>query len=186
MGLTWAIAWAVVGLMIGVASTLLPFLPWWDAFFAIFDAPLPALAIPGFVGGTIFSVVLGVAGRRRRFDQLSTARFAAWGAAGGVLLSLVPATMVLVGLATPADSTSIGRFTASIAPFLTALCSASAAASLALARRAQGGSRDSAAHAHQDVFVEDDVRSIGAGDVPALWTRPAAAERVAEEHRRGD
>ncbi|MDH4348941.1 MAG: hypothetical protein OEW17_09055, partial [Gemmatimonadota bacterium] len=89
MGLTWALAWALVGLLIGVTSNLLPGLPW-DAFFEVFDAPLPALAIPGFVGGALFSMVLGIAGRRRRFAELSLPRFAAWGAVGGLLLSLVP------------------------------------------------------------------------------------------------
>ena len=77
MGLTWAVGWAITGVLVGVASLLLPNLPW-DAFFAVFDAPLPALAIPGFVGGAIFSMVLGVVGRRRRFHELSLPRFAAW------------------------------------------------------------------------------------------------------------
>ncbi|MBK6487260.1 MAG: hypothetical protein IPF98_10390 [Gemmatimonadetes bacterium] len=61
MGLTWAVGWAITGVLVGVASLLLPNLPW-DAFFAVFDAPLPALAIPGFVGGAIFSMVLGSLG----------------------------------------------------------------------------------------------------------------------------
>ena len=57
MGLTWAVAWALFGLLIGVSSVLLPFLPW-ERFFDVFDAPLPALGVPGFVGGVIFSIVL--------------------------------------------------------------------------------------------------------------------------------
>ena len=65
MGVTWAVGWALFGVTIGVLSILTPWLPW-GLFFAVFDAPLPALAVPGFVGGTIFSLVLGVAGRRRR------------------------------------------------------------------------------------------------------------------------
>ncbi len=64
MGLTWAAGWALFGLLIGVTSILLPWLPW-ELFFDVFDAPLPALAIPGFVGGVLFSRVLGIAGRRR-------------------------------------------------------------------------------------------------------------------------
>src|SRR5689334_13739209 len=93
MGLTWAIGWAIAGLLIGVSSKLLPGLPW-DAFFAVFDAPLPALAVPGFVGGVLFSVVLALVGRHRRFNELSLPRFVAWGAVGGLLLSLVPAFLV--------------------------------------------------------------------------------------------
>ncbi len=89
MGVIWAVGWAVAGLLVGVASRLLPWLPW-DAFFAIFDAPLPALAVPGFMGGMLFAGVLMVVGRRRRFEELSLLRFTAWGAVGGLLLALVP------------------------------------------------------------------------------------------------
>ncbi|MBV9880705.1 MAG: hypothetical protein JO180_09440 [Gemmatirosa sp.] len=134
-GATWAVAWAVGGVLIGVASVLLPGLPW-DAFFDVFDAPLPALAVPGFVGGAIFSVVLGIAGRRHRFDELSLARFAAWGALGGLLLSLVPATLVALGLAHLGDGVAgLWRFTAAICGPLTLFSAASASGSLVLARR---------------------------------------------------
>ena len=102
MGLTWAVAWAIVGLLIGVASNLLPGLPW-NSFFEVFDAPLPALAVPGFLGGVFFSVVLGIVERRRSFAELSLPRFAAWGAVGGLLLSLLPAVLVVMGLASIAD-----------------------------------------------------------------------------------
>ena len=71
MGLIWAAGWALVGVLIGVTSKVLPGLPFWDSFFDVFDAPLPALAIPGFVGGVLFAVVLGIAGHRRRFEELS-------------------------------------------------------------------------------------------------------------------
>jgi hypothetical protein len=136
MGLTWAAGWAVAGLLIGVTSMLLPGLPW-DAFFEVFDAPLPALAIPGFIGGALFSVVLGVAGRRRRFDELSLPRFAAWGAVGGLLVSLVPAAMIAAGLATPRAGLDVWRTTAVVAVPMILLGAASAAISLALARRAE-------------------------------------------------
>ena len=139
MGLTWAIAWALTGILIGVASILLPWLPWWDDFFRVFDAPLPAMAWPGFVGGVLFSVVLGIAGRRRSFHELSLPRFTAWGAAGGLLLSTVPDAMMAVGLASPGGSSPYGpwELAAVIAPPLTLLCAASAAGSLLLARRAE-------------------------------------------------
>jgi hypothetical protein len=103
MGLTWAFGWAIAGVLIGVASILLPALPW-DAFFEVFDAPLPALAIPGFFAGVFFSGVLGIAGRRRRFRELSLPRFAAWGAAGGLLLTVFPFALVAVGLGSRAGS----------------------------------------------------------------------------------
>jgi hypothetical protein len=137
MGLTWALGWAIAGILIGVASILLPSLPW-DRFFEIFDAPLPALAVPGFFGGVFFSLVLGVAGRRRRFSELSLPRFTAWGVAGGLLLTLFPAALVSVGLATP--NGSVWELTAAIGVPLIALSAASAAATLLLARRAEGRS----------------------------------------------
>ena len=98
----------------------------------VFDAPLPALAVPGFVGGAFFSAVLGIAGRRRRFDELSLPRFAAWGAVGGLLLGLFPAAMVAVGLASA--NVDVGLFTAVIIGPLSLLSAVSASGSLALAR----------------------------------------------------
>jgi hypothetical protein len=137
MGLTWAAGWALVGVLIGVTSRLLPGLPW-DALFEVFDAPLPTLAIPGFIGGALFSVVLGIAGRRRRFDELSLPRFAAWGAVGGLLLSLLPAAMVAVGLATVAGpDAGLWRVTAAIGGPFILLSAVSASGSLLLARMAE-------------------------------------------------
>ena len=132
MGLTWAVGWAIGGVLIGVTSLILPFLPW-DFFFEVFDAPLPALAIPGFFGGVIFSAVLGIAARRRRFDELSLPRFAAWGAIGGLLLSLVPAAMSAVGLAT---GDRLLEATAVISGPFVFLGAVSASVSLMLARKA--------------------------------------------------
>jgi hypothetical protein len=137
MGLTWAVGWALSGVLVGVASVLLPGLPW-HYFFAVFDAPLPALAVPGFFGGVLFSAVLGIAGRRRRFDELSLPKVAAWGALGGVLLSLLPAAMVAVGLATLGrPDAGLWRITAMISVPLTLLSTASATGSLLLARAAE-------------------------------------------------
>jgi len=138
MGLAWAAGWAITGVLIGVASILLPGLPW-DAFFEVFDAPLPALAIPGFFGGVFFSTVLGIAGRRRRFSELSLPRFAAWGALGGVLLTLFPAALVAVGLgSTEGSDTSLWQGLAVVAGPFILLSAASAAGTLLLARKAEG------------------------------------------------
>ena len=137
MGLTWAVGWAIGGLLIGVASILLPGLPW-DGFFEVFDAPLPALAVPGFFAGLFFSAVLGIAGRRRRFQELSLPRFAAWGAAGGLLLTLFPFALVAVGLASREGSTvGTGQIVAVITPLFVLLSAASATVTLILARNAE-------------------------------------------------
>ena len=148
-GVTWAIGWAVAGLLIGVASKLVPGL--FDSFFAVFDAPLPALAIPGFFGGVFFSMVLGIAGRRRKFRELSLPRFAAWGAVGGLLLTLSPFALVAVGLAsTEGSALRAWQVIAVIGPTFILLGAVSAAVSLMLARQAErrgslGASEDVAA-----------------------------------------
>jgi len=135
MGLIWAAGWALGGVLIEVASRLLPGFLW--GFFEVFDAPSPALAIPGFVGGVLFSAVLGIAARRRRFDELSLPRFTALGAVGGLLLSLVPAAMVAVGLASVDPDVGLWRITAVISGPLTFLSVVSASGSLLLARMAE-------------------------------------------------
>lgn len=136
MGLTWALGWALTGLLIGVASKLTPFLPW-DVFFEVFDAPLPAMAVPGFFGGVFFSIVLGVAGRGRRFRDLSLPRFTAWGAVGGLLLSLFPAALVAAGLASVNPGYSLWQITATISGPLILLSAASAAGYLKVAKAAE-------------------------------------------------
>ena len=137
MALTWAAGWAVTGVLIGVTSMLLPGLPW-DVFFKFFDAPLPALAVPGFLGGALFSVVLVIMERRRSFAELSLVRFSAWGAVSGLLLSLVPAALAAAGLAT-LNNPDLGprQITAIITGPLTVLGAVSAFGSLILARRAR-------------------------------------------------
>jgi hypothetical protein len=138
MGLTWALGWAIGGLLIGVASVLLPFLPW-DAFFRVFDAPLPAFAVPGFFAGVFFSAVLGIAGRGRSFRELSLPRFVAWGAVGGLLLILFPFALVALGLASRhGSSVSTAQILAVITgPFLV-MSAASAFITLKVARIVEG------------------------------------------------
>lgn len=167
MGLTWAAGWAIAGVLIGVTSILLPGLPW-DAFFAVFDAPLPALAVPGFFGGVFFSIVLGIAGRSRRFRELSLLRFAALGAVGGLLLILFPFALVAVGLASR-EGSNVGTWQIIAAiggPFIL-LSSLSAFGSLMLAR--MGGDRESL-DASEDLaemgLTDGEAKELlGAGDV---------------------
>ena len=137
MGLTWAAGWALTGMLIGVASVLLPFLPW-HYFFEVFDAPLPAMAVPGFFAGMFFSTVLGTAGRGRRFRELSLPRFAAWGAVGGLLLTLFPLALVAVDLASLHAGASPWRLLAAFGVPLTLLSAASATVTLLVARKAEG------------------------------------------------
>ena len=82
MGLTWGGAGALVG---GLMEAIANFVPSLNAV----DMWIPVFAIPGFVGGMLFSVVLGIAGRNRRFDELSLPLFAVWGAVPGLLFGLL-------------------------------------------------------------------------------------------------
>jgi hypothetical protein len=83
MGLIWAAGGFGVGGMIELLDNVLP--GGLDMASAV-DMWPQTLAIPGFLGGVVFGVVLGIAGARRRFDELSIPRFAAWGAVAGLLL----------------------------------------------------------------------------------------------------
>lgn len=125
MGVTWGVGWALVGVLIGLSTLLGVPIGW---FIEVFDAPLPALAVPGFFSGAVFSVVLGIAGRRRRFDELSLPRFTMWGALGGLLLSSGPVMVATAGGTLGAASAAVAVGT------ITLLSAASASGSLALAR----------------------------------------------------
>lgn len=85
MGLVWAVAGAGVGMLIELIANLLP-RGLHDAMASAVDIWPALLAIVGFLGGAVFSVLLGVVGAHRRFEELSLPRFAAWGAMAGVLL----------------------------------------------------------------------------------------------------
>ena len=65
------------------------------------------LAIPGFIGGIVFSIALAFAERGRSFDEVPLLRFAVWGVAAGVLLGLlsIPAE---VGDVSPGAAGMIG------------------------------------------------------------------------------
>jgi hypothetical protein len=85
--------------------------------------------------GALFSIVLGIVGRSRRFDELSLPRFAALGALGGLLVSLIPAAMVGVGLSQIGrEDAGLWTLTAVIIGPFTILSALSAAGSLMLAR----------------------------------------------------
>ncbi len=122
MGLIWAMAWAPVGLLIG----------WIVDRDGSMDEPwIAAGTFPGFLGGVIFSIVLGITARRRRFDQLSLARFGAWGAVAGLLVGMLP---FVLGSANPALPTWLPFV---IVGSISGMSAVSATGSLALARLAE-------------------------------------------------
>lgn len=119
MGIAWAIGGALVGGLFELVDNILPgALPWISRV----DMWPQTLAIPGFIGGVVFSVVLGIAGSHRRFGQLSLPRFAAWGAVAGLLLG-----SLAVALGAPAVFLGLTTLGSAIA----------ASGSLALARMAE-------------------------------------------------
>ncbi|MFN8580839.1 MAG: hypothetical protein U0163_07690 [Gemmatimonadaceae bacterium] len=115
-GITWAATWGVAG-----------FVPRW-VFGIEGDLPFPILfAGLGMIAGVTFSAILMLADGRRRLDQMSLGRFAAWGAIGGLLLSVLFVT---------GASYSVGAVLA-IAGTFSAASAVCAAGSLAVARRAE-------------------------------------------------
>lgn len=134
MGLTWALAGFLAGIGIELIHNV-----WPNPLGSAVDIWPAVLAIPGFFGGVAFSAVLGIAGRRHRFDELSLPGVAASGAVGGFLVSLIPAVMVAIGLATP--NVPLWQITLALLGPLTVGGAIAASGSLALARMAEDRER---------------------------------------------
>jgi hypothetical protein len=80
MGVTWAIAGGAVGMLVTLGFVV--------RTGSRPDAPFPIMfGAFGFLTGVVFSGVLALVEGRRRFDQMSIRRFAAWGAGVGLALS---------------------------------------------------------------------------------------------------
>jgi hypothetical protein len=120
MGVVWGLAWFGAGMVL-----LLIVGP--DAA----DVPFPlGFGLLGFLAGTLFSAILALVERGRGFHQLSLPRFAGWGAAGGLLFSVLFALVVtLTGGGALLDDLVF------LAPLFAAAGAACAGGALALARR---------------------------------------------------
>lgn len=81
MGITWGL----LGALIGGGVEFLANLPWFEGLNSV-DMWIPVFAIPGFLSGVIFSVVLRIAAGKRRFTELSLPWFATLGGVAGLLL----------------------------------------------------------------------------------------------------
>lgn len=158
MGLTWAVPAWLVGVGIEVIHNV-----WPNPLGSLVDIWPATLAFPAFLGGLAFSAVLGIAGRRRRFDELSLPRFAAWGAVGGLLVSLFPAAMVALGLATP--NVPVWQITAGLAGPLMLGGAVAASGSLALARMGEDRALLDATEDVADVgLTEEERRELLGGE----------------------
>lgn len=173
MGITWAIGWAITGVALAALWSIGAPL---DAFFRVFDAPAPALGLPGFFAGGSFSLVLAIAGRRSRFEDLSLTKFTALGALGGFLLA---SPFLLIG---DARAGEIGVWTVRIILLtpLVLLSAISAAITLQIARAAE----------RQVINSSEDSALSGAGrsalpdaDTPAAVRQPGQAEGVPRSAR---
>lgn len=123
MGLTWAVVWGPVAVLIGLFV---------DPDGSMDEMWVAIGAYPGFLGGVAFSAVLAIAARRRRLDELSLARVAAWGAAAGLLVGSIPFV-----LGDPDSERPLWLLAGVVIGSITLLSAASAAGSLALARTAE-------------------------------------------------
>ena len=139
MGVAWGLAWFGAGMVL-----LLIVGP--DAA----DVPFPlGFGLLGFLAGALFSGILGMVERGRRFHQLSLPRFAGWGAAGGLLFAvLFVVTVTLTGAGALLDDLVF------LGPLFAAAGAASAGGALALARRADD-------RALLDAGLDGDERELG-------------------------
>ena len=131
MALTWAAAWFAVGGAIELGANLWPAFP----LASLVDIWPFVLAVPGFVAGALFALLVRLVDGHRRFDELSLARFALLGAASGAALI---ATAAVLGFESGSIAFALRRAVAIGLP-ITALSALTAVATLVLARVADGG-----------------------------------------------
>jgi hypothetical protein len=124
MGLIWALAWMPVGLLIGMIL---------DPDGRMDEPWIAVGTLPGFLAGVMFSVVLGIAARRRRLDELSVAKFGGLGALAGFVIGSLP----LVLGDQDGRTGNLWLLPVVVVTSITLLSAASAAASLVLARKSQ-------------------------------------------------
>jgi hypothetical protein len=144
MGLTWALAWFGAGLILLAVVG-----------FGAADVPFPLFfALLGFLAGVMFSGVLGIVEGRRRFDQMSLTRFAAWGGAAGLLL----AGALVLAAALGWDALVV------LGPVFALAGAGSAAGSLALARTGEDrGLLDASMDPGEDELVEGEAQELLGG-----------------------
>lgn len=123
MGLTWAVVWVPVALLTSMIV---------DPDGSMDEPWIAVGTFPGFLAGVMFSVVLGIAAKRRRLDELSVRKVGGWGAVAGVLIGSLPFAL--------GDSDgrtgNLWLLPVVVISSITVLSAVSAAGSFALARRA--------------------------------------------------
>ena len=101
MGLLWAVGGLGVGGLIELVDNVLPAA---HPMTRLVDMWPQTLALLAFFCGLVFAVLLGIMGRRRRFDQFSLGQFAALGVLAGLVFGALGmalgAGVMLVGVTT--------------------------------------------------------------------------------------
>lgn len=120
-GVLWFIVWAPAGVLLSVAV---------DPNGSMDEPWALITGYPGFLGGVVFSLVLAVAGRSRRLEELTIARVSVWGALAGAIVGTVP---FLIG--TPTERIPTWLLATGVITASTLLSASSAAGTLAIAKR---------------------------------------------------
>lgn len=120
MGLGWAAVWALVAVLIGMIV---------DPDGSMDEMWVAVGAYPGFLCGAVSSTVLGIAGGRRWFDELSLLRVGARGAAAGLLVGAIPFV-----LGEPTSEIPLWLLGAAVIGSITLLSAVSAVGSAMLSR----------------------------------------------------
>lgn len=107
MTLAWTVGWGL-----GFGGLIEAFV---DPSGRFVDIWFTVMAIPGFIGGVVFSALLRIAEGRHSFDEVSLARFATWGVVTGLVLG------VLVALFLPGFASAMTLTTAVMISIATAL-----------------------------------------------------------------
>jgi O-antigen/teichoic acid export membrane protein len=121
MGLVWAIGAGMIGGLIELLDNLGVGWGWIGGV----DMWPQTLAIPGFLCGVSFSILLGIIARHRRIEQLSVPGVAGLGAIGGALIA------ALIFLLEGGGSTLVLAYVAGVLALFSAT---SATATILLAR----------------------------------------------------
>lgn len=116
LGLLWAVGGVAIAAVLELLDNVMPAA---HPLTRLVDMWPQTLALLGFLSGTLFGAVLGIAASRRRFGELSMPLFTTLGAVAGLVLGIV--------LRAPAPILGV----------LTVASAVGGASSLALARRAE-------------------------------------------------
>ena len=81
MVLLWVVGWAL-----GFGGLIEAFV---DPNGDVLDIWFTAMAVPGLIGGVVFSALLRIAEGHRRFDEIPFVRMAIWGAVTGLVIGAI-------------------------------------------------------------------------------------------------